>query len=340
MAYNTMEKKVNHKKWPLLLSLMLCIALALPLAGGCQSAPTEKPSVSIVMAPYFGSWLCTYGITSGEVTSDRVNVTIDQSLKFDDQMLAGNYVIGAMNTAAFVVATERGSIALKTMGVYLAHTGLEATGGVAVVYINQGSSLASPAELAGKRVGVPGLQSGTASTFLGMLKSQYGIDESQLTMIDGAPPQLIEFLRKGDIDAALLLGDPSVQTFYNTDFKVLWNVDQAFEQKYGSYNPASFLAVQAGYLRDNRQTAEAIYDLLKESQQYGEARLVELSQKYVAEFGGSAEFYQKAYRQHYRVTFDAVEGNLETGVMAIFGFVKDRGIIDNLPQASDIFEKW
>ena len=173
-----------------------------------------------------------------------------------------------------------------------------------------------------------------------MLKSQYGIDESQLTMIDGAPPQLIEFLRKGDIDAALLLGDPSVQTFYNTDFKVLWNVDQAFEQKYGSYNPASFLAVQAGYLRDNRQTAEAIYELLKESQQYGEARLVELSQKYVAEFGGSAEFYQKAYRQHYRVTFDAVEGNLETGVMAIFGFVKDRGIIDNLPQASDIFEKW
>lgn len=335
-----MEGKLTHKKWTLVLCLLLGCLLVLPSVAGCRTAPTETPTVSIVMAPYFGSWLCTYGITSGEVTSDKVNVTVDQSLKFDDQMLAGNYVIGAMNTAAFAVATERSAVALKTMGVYLAHTGLEATSGVAVVYIRQGGSLSSPADLAGKRVGVPGLQSGTASTFLGMLKSQYGIDESQLTMIDGAPPQLIEFLRKGDIDAALLLGDPSVQTFYSTDFKVLWNVDQAFEQKYGTYNPASFLAVQAGYLENNRQTAKAIYELLKESQQYGEERLVELSQKYVAEFGGSAEFYQNAYRLHYRVTFDAVEGKLETSVMSIFGFVKDRGIIGNLPQASAMFEKW
>lgn len=331
---------MTHKKLSLLLCLVLACMLVFPAAGSCQSEPTEKPNVSIVMAPYFGSWLCTYGITSGEVISDKVNVTVDQSLKFDDQMLAGNYVIGAMNTAAFVVATERSAVALKTMGVYLAHTGLEATSGVAVVYIRQGSALSSPADLVGKKVGVPGLQSGTASTFLGMLKSQYGIDESQLTMVDGAPPQLIEFLRKGDIDAALLLGDPSVQTYYNPDFKPLWNVDRAFEQKYGTYNPASFLAVQSGYLKDNRQTAEAIYKLLKQSQEYGEARLVELSQKYVAEFGGDPGFYQNAYRQHYRVTFDAVEGKLETSVMAIFGFVKDRGIIDNLPQASALFEKW
>jgi len=50
--------------------------------------------------------------------------------------------------------------------------------------------------------------------------------------------------------------------------------------------------------------------------------MVELSQTYVAEKGGSAELYQKAYKDHYSVTFAPVEGQLQTSVMAIFGFVK------------------
>jgi ABC-type nitrate/sulfonate/bicarbonate transport system substrate-binding protein len=161
-----------------------------------------------------------------------------------------------------------------------------------------------------------------------------------MTIIDNGLPQLIEFLNKGDIDAALLLGDPSVQTHYNSNFKVLWNVDQAFEQKYGTYNPASFLVVQTDYLDNNRQIVEAVYDLLEKGREYGEAHLAELSEKYVAEYGGSAEFYQNAYHKHYSVTFDPIEGDLETGVMAIFNFVKDRGIISEMPAASDIFEKW
>jgi NitT/TauT family transport system substrate-binding protein len=321
-------------------SIMLSIILLVSSAAGCNPSPATKASVNIVMAPYFGTWLCTYAITSGLITSDLVDITVDQSAKFDDQMLAGNYPIGVMNTAAFAIATEKSSIKFKAMGVYLAHTGIEATEGVAVVYTKADSSISSPTDLIGKRVGVPGMQSGTASTFLGMLKNEYGINEDQMTIIDNGLPQLIEFLNKGDIDAALLLGDPSVQTHYNSNFKVLWNVDQAFKQKYGTYNPASFLVVQTDYLDNNRQIVEAVYDLLEKGREYGEAHLAELSEKYVAEYGGSAEFYQNAYHKHYSVTFDPIEGDLETGVMAIFNFVKDRGIISEMPAASDIFEKW
>ncbi len=331
---------MKNEKWLILLSIVLSLVLLVAAAAGCNSAPKTKAAIKIVMAPYFGSWLCTYAVTNGLVTSDKVDVTIDQSAKFDDQMLAGNYSIGAMNTAAFAIATEKSNIAFKAVGVYLAHSGTEAANGVAIVYTRAGSRLGSPADLAGKKVGVPGLQSGTASTFLGLLKSEYGISENQMTLVDNSPAQLIEFLRKGDIDAALLLGDPSVQIYYNADFQVLWNVDQAFKQKYGTYNPASFLAVQSDYLKNNRKVVEAVYELLKKGRDYGEAHLVELSQKYAAEFGGSAEFYQNAYKNHYSVTFAPVEGKLETSVMAIFNFVKDRGIISRLPAAASIFEKW
>jgi len=70
-----------------------------------------------------------------------------------------------------------------------------------------------------------------------------------MTLVDSPAPQLITLLGKGDLDAALLLGDPSVQTYYNPSFKVLWDVDQTFEHAYGTYNPATFLVVQADYLK-------------------------------------------------------------------------------------------
>lgn len=280
---------MNYKKIWLSLPFLLSVSL-LAASAGCSSAAATPASVKIVMAPYFGSWLCTYGITNGLVTTNAVNVTIDQSVKFDDQMMAGNYPIGAMSSAAFAIATEKSNIGFKTMGVYIAHSGIQSLDGTAVVYTKNDSTLRSPVDLKGKKVGVPGLQSGTTSTFFGLLQSEYGVNESQMTIIDAAPPQLIELLRKGDIDATLLLGDPSVQTFYNSAFKILWNVDKTFRDKYGTYNPASFLCVQSDFLKSNPKTARAVYDLLLKGRAYGEAHLVELSQKYAAEFGGTPNF--------------------------------------------------
>ncbi len=317
-------------------SIILCLSLLVIALGGCSSPEKTRESIKIVMAPYFGSWLCTYAISNGLVTSDVVDVTIEQTASFDEQMLAENYPIGAISTSAFSMALETG-ISMKVMGVYLAQTGLEDTKGVSVVYVRADSSLSSPSDLAGKKVGIPVSQAGIASTFLGLLKSEYGISADEMTLQEAPLPQLIELVRSGAIDAALLLGDPSVQTHYNDSFKMLWNVDKAFEQEYGTYDPASFLAVQSGYLSEHGDAVEAVYDLLQESKQYGEAHLEELSAKYVAEYGGSADFYINAYTNHYSVTFEPVEGNLETSVMAIFQYVKDRGIIDVLPDPETDF---
>jgi ABC-type nitrate/sulfonate/bicarbonate transport system substrate-binding protein len=317
-------------------SVVLSLVLAVAALGGCNSTDKTKESVKIVMAPYFGSWLCTYAISNGLVTSDSVDVTIEQTASFDEQMLAENYPIGAISTSAFGVALETG-ISMKVMGVYLAQTGLEDTKGVSVVYIRADSGLSAPSDLSGKKVGIPVSQAGIASTFLGLLESEYGISADEMTLQEAPLPQLIELLRSGEIDAALLLGDPSVQTYYNDGFKVLWNVDRAFEQEYGTYDPASFLAVQSDYLSEHGDAVEAVYALLHESKHYGEAHLEELAAKYVAEYGGSADFYVNAYTNHYSVTFEPVGGVLETGVMAIFQYVKDRGIIDMLPDPETDF---
>ncbi len=317
-------------------SMVLSLVLAVLALGGCNPAAKTKESLKIVMAPYFGSWLCTYAISNELVTSDVVDVTIEQTAMFDEQMLAQNYPIGAISTSAFGVALESG-ISMKVMGVYLAQAGIEATRGVSVVYVKAGSNVASASDLAGKKVGIPVSQAGIASTFLGLLKSEYGISADQMTLQETPLPQLIELLRSGAIDAALLLGDPSVQTYYNDAFEVLWNVDEAFEKKYGTCDPASFLAVQSDYLAENGDAVEAVYKLLLAGKEYGEAHLEGLAAKYVAEYGGSADFYVNAYTNHYSVTFEPVDGNLETSVMAVFQYVKDRGVITALPDSETAF---
>ena len=331
---------MRYNKWLAPLSFALCLVLLATGALACSSAPKTKTAVKVVMVPYFGTWMNNYAIMNGLVSSDKVDVTIDLTTSNDAQLLAGAYPIGAMSITGFATATEKSDIAFQAVGIYLADTGLDSSLGVDVVYTKADSKLTSPRDLAGKKVGVPGLQTAAAGTFLGLLKSVYGIDESQMTLVDSPAPQLITLLGKGDLDAALLLGDPSVQTYYNPSFKVLWDVDQTFEHAYGTYNPATFLVVQADYLKKNRDVVKAVYDLLKESGQYGKEHMVELSQTYVAEKGGSAELYQKAYKDHYSVTFAPVEGQLQTSVMAIFGFVKERGIISKLPDPAAVFVKW
>lgn len=327
-----------QKTWRIF-RLLPFIVLAL-LAGKGPSAPqaaAAKTVVPVVMAPYFGSWLCTYAITSRIVTSEQVELAIDQSIRFDDQMLAGNYPLGVMNTGAFAIGVNRGRTPLKALAVYLAHTGIQEAAGVAVLYTGKESSLASPRDLPGRKIGVPGLQGGITSTFLGLLHDEFGITAEQLTLVDSPLPQLISLLKRGDLDAILLLGDPAVQAYYDADCRVLWNVDQAFQAKYNTTNPASFLVVQADYLASHRDEVRAVYDLLLRGRDYGEKHLAELAQRYAAEFGGQADFYQNAYRRHYSVTFAPIAGQMQDSIMAIFGYTKDRGIISGLPDPAAVF---
>jgi len=331
---------MKNKKWYSLFLILLSGLLVLASLAGCQSSPTEKPVVKVVMAPYFGTWLCNYAILSGTLTSDKVDVQIDQSIKFDDEMMAGNYVMGAMGVTAFAISTERGNAPLESLGVYLAHTGLDSTKGMVVVYTRKGSDITSPSQLVGKKVGVQGINSGTTATFLGMLKNEYNVSVDQLNIVDSTGPLLLDFLRKGDVDAIVVIGDFTVRAYYDPDFQILWNVDTDFENTYQTYDTASMLAVQKSYLDGNPETVRAVYDLLVASRNYGVEHIVELSEKYVADFGGSAEFYQNAYRNHYSVTLAPVEGPVLTAVMAIIGFVKDRGVIDQLPNPDDVFVTW
>ena len=308
----------------------------------CDSGPKTQTTINLAMANFFNTWLTTYGIREGVITSDEVEVNITLATDYETQILAGKFPMGAMATATFAIACEQSEIDFKGISTMIVHEGAEKQEGVNILYTRADSALKSPADLIGKKVGVPDLTSSATSVFLGMLKQEYGIREDQLTLVNKQNPLLLELLRKGEIDVAMLGGNVSVQAFVDPAFKVLWNLDKAFYAKYGAYFFPSILIVEEGYLGDNPDVVRAVYDLLKRSNEYGEQHLAELAGKYAAEFGQglSADFYQLVFNEHSRTRMVPIEGKTQDTLMAVFALVKERGIITSVPAPADIFTTW
>ena len=195
---------MRHIRWLAPLSFMFCLTLLAAGALACKSEPATETTVKMVMAIPFNTWLCTYGIREGLVTSDKVNVEITLAADYDTQMMAGNYPMGTLSTATFAVATQNNKLPLKALSTFIVQAGALSSQGVNYVLTLAGSKISSPKDLVGKKVGVPDLTGSGTSAFLALLKKDYGINEDQLTLVNNSNTLLMQFLKSGDIDAALL----------------------------------------------------------------------------------------------------------------------------------------
>jgi ABC-type nitrate/sulfonate/bicarbonate transport system substrate-binding protein len=323
-----------------LFSILASFILLATGGFGCRNIPPTKTTINVAMANFFNSWLTSYAIREKIVTSDRVDVNITLATDYETQILAGKFPMGAMATATFGVAYETSEIKFKGISTYIVHQGAQKQEGVNILYTRAESGIKSPAELVGKKVGVPDLTSSATSVFLGMLKQEYGISEDQLVLVNKQNPLLLELLRKGEIDAAMLGGNVSVQAFVDPGFKVLWNVDKDFRAKYGDYFFPSILIVEQSYLNDNPEVVKSVYSLLLESNEYGEQHLDELAAKYAAEYGQTADFYKLVFNEHSRTKMVHIEGKTRDTLITVFSLVKERGIISSVPDPAKVFYTW
>ena len=330
---------MRHNRWFAPLSFIFCLVLLAAGALACKSEPATKPTVKMVMATPFNTWLCTYGIREGLVTSDKVNVEITLAADYDTQMMAGNYPMGTLSTATFAVATQNNKLPLKALSTFIVQAGALSSQGVNFVLTLAGSKISSPKDLVGKKVGVPDLTGSGTSAFLALLKKDYGISEGQLTLVNNSNTLLMQFLKSGDIDAALLGQNTGVQASLDPTYKVIWNLDKTFIEEYGAPFVASLLVVDGTFQSANSAAVKAAYDLLIESNKYGEQHIAELAPKYAAEFGQTADFYQLVFNEHSKSSLNLIEGKTQDTLMTIFGFVKDRGVITTLPDPKVVFKK-
>ncbi len=321
-------------------SLILILVLPATMLIGCSSTSGERVVVRIALSVPFNSWQTTYAIREGIIASDKVDVQISMSTDPESQLLSGNAEMSAMSTSAFAATLETADMPLKAVSTVVVQTGAQAAKGVNYLVALAGSDIQSPADLVGKTIGVPELNSSSTSTFLAFLKSDYGIDESQLTLVSKSNSVLIELLRKGELDASVLGQNVGVQAYAEPEtFKIIWNLDETFIEKYNTPCVVSVMVVNGNFLAENREAVEATMELLKESADWGDEHLEQLASEYAAEFGKTAGFYQMVYNEHSRVMLNDIEGDVLDSIMAVFEFVRVRGLIDTIPDPAVVFVK-
>ncbi len=323
------------------ISCMVSLLLLATGALACKSndGPTAVPTVNMVMATPFNTWLCTYGIREGLVKSDKVNVNITLAADYDTQMMAGNYPMGGLSTATFAVATQNNHVALEALSTFIVQAGSQSALGVNYIMTLAGAKISTPKDLVGKKVGVPDLTGSGTSAFLALLKKDYGIDESQLTLVDKSNTLLLQLLKSGGIDAALLGQNTGVQAYLDTaTYRSIWNIDETFIHDYGTPFVASLLVVDSAYHKANASAVKAAYDLLKQSNTYGEQHIAELAPLYAAQFGQTADFYQTVFNEHSKSTLNLIDSKTQASLTAIFQFVMDRGVITSLPDPKVVFK--
>lgn len=332
---------VRNKVW-YILSVALSIIMVTTGALSCSGNSGGKSIVKLAMADYFNTWLSTYAIRENIITSDKVDVRMDLIADFDLQMRVGNYPMGAMSTSMFAISCEQSGLKFKGLSTMVVHQGAVTQSGVNILYTKADSAINSPADLIGKKVGVPDLTSSATSVFLGMLKQEYGINEDQLVLEPRANPLLLELLRRGELDAAMLGGNISPRAYVDPSLKIVWNLDEVFYNKYGGVFFPSMLVVEEKYYNSNQDLAREVYELLVRSNAYGEQHFAELAAKYIAEYdqNQSLEFYQMIFDNHSRNQLLPIEGRTRDTLMTTFEMVQTRGIITTLPDPSVVFVTW
>lgn len=318
---------ISRKKLAL---IGICLAVV-AVGSALYTQFTAPPKIEVVVGPFSAQYIVTYALENGIVESPPVE--IKHTLNFNKYMMTGRGDIGEISTAAFAIAYEKG-IPLKVACIF-ASTCQEM--GDALVFVKNNSDIDGPKDLKGKKVGVPGLKTTTTTIFLEMLKSEYGVTEKDLDLVDKPLPELSALLDRGDIDAALMFGEPSVKAYYSGKYKVIWDVNMAFKQKYGESPPASLIVVRSGYLEEHEDRAKAVIESLRESKSYGEEHVDEILERYAGEHGGDVETYKKFHENYYRLRLDPLTDEDKEVIMTVFEFTKDRGLVTKVPNPDKVF---
>lgn len=123
---------------------------------------------------------------TGRVTPSGVNLRFirHQPAQAFRRMLAGEFTTGEMSLATHIVRVSRGEQDLVGIPVFPSRVFRHRA-----IYVRRSAGLSSPADLVGRRVGVPEYQMTAALWVRGLLRHEYGVLPEQIEWVTGGLQQ-------------------------------------------------------------------------------------------------------------------------------------------------------
>ncbi len=195
-------------------SLVTAMAMAAALlAAGCSSSgaaagalakmsgPPEKPDITVAAVPSFDAAGLYIAQQRGFFAQEGLHVTIvpavSGSTVLADQ-LAGKYDVTFGGYVTYILAMAQGRAKM-----HLLAPGTVMTPTTQMILVPPDSAIQSPAQLAGKKVGV-NVQGNIASLLIDSLLQNYALPQGSVKFVPVPLPQMAKALQQHKVDAAWL----------------------------------------------------------------------------------------------------------------------------------------
>ncbi|MBI3014814.1 MAG: ABC transporter substrate-binding protein [Candidatus Tectomicrobia bacterium] len=245
------------------------LAIGIPPAMG-----QEKAALTFGDNPYgyaANAVLSYTALYEGIVKPERVDfkvlhAPIDANERL---MMAGQRDLGTMSFLAYFTARARG-VPLVAVAVEQRLQQTERTGTPAnALYVRVAAGVDNPKKLEGKKVGLPLLRSASSLYTQAILKDRYGVDLSRITWVDKPPPILYQILQSGEIDAAVLYGEPSYRALREPSLKVSFVTPDTWEAWTGTTTITTLIVAKTSIVEKYPKAVKSVLSAMQKSREYG-----------------------------------------------------------------------
>ena len=184
-------------------------------------------------------------------------------------MMAGQRDLGVMSFLAYFTARSRG-VPLVAVAVEQRLQQTERTGTPAnALFVRAAAGVDQPKKLEGKKVGLPLMRSASSLYTQAILKDRYGVDLSKITWVDKPPPILYQILQLGEVDAAVLYGEPSYRALREPSLKVSFVTPDVWEAWTGTTTITTLIVAKASVVEKYPKAVKSVLSALQKSREYG-----------------------------------------------------------------------
>jgi 4,5-dihydroxyphthalate decarboxylase len=229
-----------------------------------------------------GDYPNTVALTHGKVRSDRLHLNFAEAKVPHDnfkRVVKGEFDVAELAIMTYLQAIGYGRplVALPVV--------LHGRFQHAQIAYNAERGVLTPADLAGKRIGMRTYSQTTPTWVRGILQNDFGVDLAKVTFVtfdDGHVPEyrdppnatrapagkkLLQMLLDGEIDAAVLSGDDLKNPKLKPLIPDAAAAGKAWHAKYGALMVNHITVVKSSLSKSDPDAVREIYRLLKESRQ-------------------------------------------------------------------------
>lgn len=299
-----------------------------PVADG------DRVTLSLAVVDSVGYRTALHAIDQGIVTSDSIDVTITylSPSAMAETARSKQYDVVDVPTIAVPLG------AAEDFEFVVISSGLQDIDGT-LLFVSTFSDVASPADLAGRKLGVVSREDPSTLETRVVLQRRYGLDASleapDVTIEEVPPASLATMLEAGSLDAAVLPPTSAYELADDDGFLVLTSISAEARELTGDPAVRSLLVTYPDIARERAQALAELKRLLAGSVAHFKANAADVVEAIAAESGTEQEFITWWWER-----FDLPLGELSPGtqkqVLDVWEAARFLGDIEEYPSLATV----